>query len=169
MALNWSWGLVWWKTNKKHLPQPQIKPTSQVFSRSASAFMETQLFAPLLPTGFNARRSESICYSTICLQNAWCVNKMDWKVLYPHQSKWNTSNIFLHAYRFQEEWTRDTAAPVCRKDQDHLPKLTTSRSAPLNQVVPGPRAAVQSVDTIHVVEVYRHTDSCNKPNCRIPG
>ncbi|XP_064931021.1 sushi domain-containing protein 3 isoform X1 [Columba livia] len=72
-------------------------------------------------------------------------------------------------YRFQEEWTRDTTAPVCCKDQDHLPKLTKSRSAPLNQAVPGPRAAVQSVDTIHVVEVYRHTDSCNKPNCRIPG
>ncbi|KAK2534392.1 hypothetical protein Q9233_004236 [Columba guinea] len=73
------------------------------------------------------------------------------------------------AKRFQEEWTRDTAAPVCRKDQDHLPKLTKSRSARLNQAVPGPRAAVQSVDTIHVVEVYGHTDSCNKPNCRIPG
>ncbi|KAK2534448.1 Susd3 [Columba livia] len=39
------------------------------------------------------------------------------------------------AKRFQEEWTRDTAAPVCRKDQDHLPKLTKSRSAPLNQAL----------------------------------
>ncbi|XP_009474141.1 PREDICTED: sushi domain-containing protein 3 [Nipponia nippon] len=72
-------------------------------------------------------------------------------------------------YRFQEEWTRDIIAPGCCKDNDHLPKLSKSSSAPVKQVVPGHNTAVQTVDSIHVVEVYGHKDSYNKLSRQIPG
>ncbi|KAM6344123.1 sushi domain-containing protein 3 isoform 1-T1 [Alca torda] len=72
-------------------------------------------------------------------------------------------------YRFQEEWTRDIVAPGCCKGNDHLPKLTKSSGAPVKQAVSGHSAAVQTVNSIHVVEVYGHKDSCNKPSCQIPG
>uniref|UniRef100_A0A8C4V3I3 Sushi domain containing 3 n=1 Tax=Falco tinnunculus TaxID=100819 RepID=A0A8C4V3I3_FALTI len=44
-------------------------------------------------------------------------------------------------YRFQEEWTRDTVAPGCCKDNSHLPKFTKSGSAPVKQAVPGHNTA----------------------------
>ncbi|XP_074735949.1 sushi domain-containing protein 3 isoform X1 [Strix uralensis] len=72
-------------------------------------------------------------------------------------------------YRFQEEWTRDIIAPGCCKDNDHLPKLSKSSSAAVKQAVPGHNAAVQTVNSIHVVEVYGHKDSYNKPSCQLPG
>ncbi|XP_054693992.1 sushi domain-containing protein 3 isoform X2 [Grus americana] len=72
-------------------------------------------------------------------------------------------------YRFQEEWTREVIASGCCKDNDHLPKLTESRGVPVKQAVPGPGAAVQAVNSVHVVEVYGHKDDSNKPSCQIPG
>ncbi|KAM6387408.1 sushi domain-containing protein 3 isoform 1-T1 [Pluvialis apricaria] len=72
-------------------------------------------------------------------------------------------------YRFREEWTRDVVAPGCRKDNDHLPKLTKSSNAPVKQAVPGHSTVAQTVNAIHVVEVYGHENSYKKPSCRIPG
>ncbi|XP_067159682.1 sushi domain-containing protein 3 [Apteryx mantelli] len=72
-------------------------------------------------------------------------------------------------YRFQEEWTRDVTAPGCCKDTDHPPRLYKSSGAPVKQVVPGHDAAAHAVNSIHVVEVYGHKDSCNKPSSQIPG
>ncbi|KAM9657161.1 sushi domain-containing protein 3 isoform 13-T13 [Morphnus guianensis] len=72
-------------------------------------------------------------------------------------------------YRFQEEWTRDVIAPGCCKGNNHLPLLTKSSSAPVKHAVPGHNTAVRTVNSIHVVEVYGHKDSYNKPSCQIPG
>nr|XP_009686476.1 PREDICTED: sushi domain-containing protein 3 [Struthio camelus australis] len=72
-------------------------------------------------------------------------------------------------YRFQEEWTRDTTAPGCCKDTDHLPRLYESSGAPVKQVVPGHSAAAHALNSIHVVEVYGHKDSYNKPGSQLPG
>lgn len=94
---------------------------------------------------------------------------MDWKFLYPHQSKRNRNNSFLHTYRFREEWTLDVVAPGCRKDNDRLPKLTKSSNAPVKQAAPGHSTAVPTVNAIHVVEVYGHEDRYKQPSCRIPG
>ncbi|KAI6077373.1 Sushi domain-containing protein 3 [Aix galericulata] len=71
-------------------------------------------------------------------------------------------------YRFQEEWTRDIAAPGRSKDNVQLHQFNSS-SAPARQVVPGHSAAGHAVNTIHVVEVYGHKDRFNKPSCQIPG
>ncbi|XP_069721801.1 sushi domain-containing protein 3 isoform X1 [Phaenicophaeus curvirostris] len=68
-------------------------------------------------------------------------------------------------YRFQEEWTRDITAPGCCKDNDRLPKFTRSSGA----AAPGHTTAVQTVDSIHVVEVYGHKESYSKPSRQIPG
>ncbi|XP_064310362.1 sushi domain-containing protein 3 [Phalacrocorax carbo] len=72
-------------------------------------------------------------------------------------------------YRFQEDWTWDIVAPGCCKDDNHLPKLTKSSSAPVKQAVPGQNTVVQTVDSIHVVEIYGQKDSYNKASCQIPG
>ncbi|XP_074458792.1 sushi domain-containing protein 3 [Larus michahellis] len=72
-------------------------------------------------------------------------------------------------YRFQEEWTRDIVAPGHCKGTDRLPKLPKSSGAPVKQAVAGHGAAVQPVNSIHVVEVYGHKDGYNKPSCWIPG
>ncbi|XP_074908834.1 sushi domain-containing protein 3 isoform X2 [Buteo buteo] len=72
-------------------------------------------------------------------------------------------------YRFQEEWSQDVIAPGCCKGNDHLPVLTKSSSAPVRHAVPGHNTAVRTVNSIHVVEVYGHKDSYNKPSCQIPG
>nr|XP_047917361.1 sushi domain-containing protein 3 isoform X1 [Anser cygnoides] len=71
-------------------------------------------------------------------------------------------------YRFQEEWTRDIAAPGRSKDNVQLHQFNSS-SAPVRQVVPGHSAAGHAVNSIHVVEVYGHKDRYNKPSCQIPG
>lgn len=84
------------------------------------------------------------------------------------QRKLKKTFFFLHAYRFQEEWTRDIAAPGCSKDNVQLHQFNSS-SAPARQVVPGHSAAGHAVNTIHVVEVYGHKDRYNKPSCQIPG
>ncbi|XP_075289018.1 sushi domain-containing protein 3 isoform X3 [Opisthocomus hoazin] len=72
-------------------------------------------------------------------------------------------------HRFQEEWTRDLMAPGCCKDTGRLPRLARSSSTPVKHAVPGHSPAVQTVDSIHVVEVYGHAGSYNKPSCQIPG
>ncbi|XP_027744622.1 sushi domain-containing protein 3 [Empidonax traillii] len=70
-------------------------------------------------------------------------------------------------YRFQEEWTRDVVAPGCCKGNDQV--LKQSRGAPGPRAVPRHNTTVQTVNSIHVVEVHGHKDSYNKPSCQIPG
>ncbi|XP_048813123.1 sushi domain-containing protein 3 isoform X1 [Lagopus muta] len=72
-------------------------------------------------------------------------------------------------YRFQEEWTRDMAASGRCKASERLPKLSSSSSTPERPTVPGHSTALHTVNSVHVVEVYGHTDRYNKPRCQIPG
>uniref|UniRef100_A0A8C3GU12 Sushi domain containing 3 n=1 Tax=Corvus moneduloides TaxID=1196302 RepID=A0A8C3GU12_CORMO len=72
-------------------------------------------------------------------------------------------------YRFQEEWTRDVVVPGCCKDNNQLLKAAKSNGAPGTHGVLRHNTAVQTVNSIHAVEVYSHNDSCNKPSCQIPG
>lgn len=75
-------------------------------------------------------------------------------------------------YRFQEEWTRDTAAPGRCKAGEQLPKLSSSSSSsgtPGRHMGPGHSSAQHTVNSVHVVEVYGHTERYNKARCQIPG
>ncbi|XP_064524186.1 sushi domain-containing protein 3 isoform X1 [Pseudopipra pipra] len=70
-------------------------------------------------------------------------------------------------YRFQEEWTRDVVAPGHCKGNDQV--LKQSSGAPGPRAMPRHSTTVQTVNSTHVVEVYGHKDSYNKPSCQIPG
>ncbi|KAM4653830.1 sushi domain-containing protein 3 isoform 1-T1 [Amazona ochrocephala] len=72
-------------------------------------------------------------------------------------------------YRFQEEWTRDIIAPGCCKDNNHLPKLTKSSRTLMKQAIPGHNTAVQTVNSVLLVEVHGHKDSFNKLSSQIPA
>ncbi|XP_071611442.1 sushi domain-containing protein 3 isoform X3 [Heliangelus exortis] len=72
-------------------------------------------------------------------------------------------------YRFQEEWTRDTRAPECCKDEEHLPGLSRSSRVPVKLGVLGHSTGAPTVSAIHVVEVYGHKDGCSRPGCQIPA
>ncbi|KAL9838952.1 sushi domain-containing protein 3 [Geothlypis trichas] len=72
-------------------------------------------------------------------------------------------------YRSQEEQTRDVVVPGCFKDNSHLLKVAESSGAPGAHTVLRHNTAVQMVNSIHVVEVYSHKDTYNKPTCKIPG
>ncbi|XP_077040883.1 sushi domain-containing protein 3 isoform X2 [Agelaius phoeniceus] len=72
-------------------------------------------------------------------------------------------------YRSQEEQTWDVVVPGCCKDNSHLLKVAKSSGAPGAHTVPRHNTALQTVNSIHVVEVYSHKDSYNKPTCQIPG
>ncbi|XP_059711998.1 sushi domain-containing protein 3 isoform X2 [Haemorhous mexicanus] len=71
--------------------------------------------------------------------------------------------------RSQEEWTPDVVIPGCCKDSSHLLKVAKNSGAPGAHTVLRQNAALQTVNFIHVVEVYSHKDSYNKPTCQIPG
>ncbi|RMB99910.1 hypothetical protein DUI87_23318 [Hirundo rustica rustica] len=71
--------------------------------------------------------------------------------------------------RSHEEWARDVVVPGCCKDNGHLLKVAKSGGAGGTDAVPRHNAALQTANPIHVVEVYSHKDSYNKPNCQIPG
>ncbi|XP_053844936.1 sushi domain-containing protein 3 [Vidua macroura] len=70
-------------------------------------------------------------------------------------------------YRSQEEWTRDV--PGCCKDISHMLKVAKSSGTPREHTVLRHNTALQTVNSIHVVEVYSHKDNYNKPTCQIPG
>ncbi|XP_039559242.1 sushi domain-containing protein 3 isoform X3 [Passer montanus] len=72
-------------------------------------------------------------------------------------------------YRSQGERTRDVVVPGCCKDNSHLLKVAKSSGAPGAHTVPRHNAALQTVNSIHVVEVYSHKDSYSKPTCQLPG
>ncbi|XP_050835299.1 sushi domain-containing protein 3 isoform X2 [Serinus canaria] len=72
-------------------------------------------------------------------------------------------------YRSQEKWTRDVIIPGCCKDSSHLLKVAKNSGAPGAHMVLRQNPALQTVNSIHVVEVYSHKDSCNKPTSQIPG
>ncbi|XP_054243213.1 sushi domain-containing protein 3 [Indicator indicator] len=72
-------------------------------------------------------------------------------------------------HRFQEEWTRDTTAHGCCKDNSHLPTLAKSMGAAVKEAVAGHTTAGHSRSSVHVVEVYGHQDSHSKAGCQIPG
>ncbi|RLV90261.1 hypothetical protein DV515_00014511 [Chloebia gouldiae] len=72
-------------------------------------------------------------------------------------------------YRCQEERTRDVIVPGCCKDNSHLLKVAKSSGAPREHMVLRHNTALQTVYSIHVVEVYSHKDNYNKLTCQIPG
>ncbi|KAM7040829.1 sushi domain-containing protein 3 isoform 1-T1 [Acridotheres tristis] len=72
-------------------------------------------------------------------------------------------------YRSQEERTQDVVVPGCCKDNSHLLKVAKSSGALGTHAVPRYNTALQTVNSIHFVEVYSHKDSYNKPTCQIPG
>ncbi|XP_064580185.1 sushi domain-containing protein 3 isoform X2 [Zonotrichia leucophrys gambelii] len=71
--------------------------------------------------------------------------------------------------RCQEEQSRDVVVPGCCKDNSHLLKVAKSSGAPGAHTVLRHDTALQMVNSIHLVEVYSHKDSYNKPTCQIPG
>lgn len=130
--------------------------------------VEAQLFAPLLPTGFDDGGSNFSCYSTSHLLNTWCANKMHKFCTFTRINEIEITFPFV-LFRSQEEQTRDVVVPGCFKDNSHLLKVAESSGAPGAHTVPRHNTAVQMVNSIHVVEVYSHKDSYNKPTCKIPG
>ncbi|XP_077642158.1 sushi domain-containing protein 3 isoform X3 [Lonchura striata] len=72
-------------------------------------------------------------------------------------------------YRSQEEWTQDVVVPGCCKDNSHLLKVAKSSGAPREHMVLRHSTALQTVNSIPVVEVYIHKDNYNKQTCQIPG
>ncbi|XP_041323170.1 sushi domain-containing protein 3 [Pyrgilauda ruficollis] len=71
-------------------------------------------------------------------------------------------------YRSQEERTQDVVVGCC-KDSSDLLKVAKSSGAPGAHMVLRHNTALQTVNSIHVVEVYSHKDSYNKPTCQLPG
>ncbi|XP_010006121.1 PREDICTED: sushi domain-containing protein 3, partial [Chaetura pelagica] len=71
--------------------------------------------------------------------------------------------------RFQEEWSRNTRAPGCCKAEDHPPGLARSSQAPAKQAVPGRSPVAPAATAIHVIEVWGHKESYNRPSCQVPG
>ncbi|NXU00228.1 SUSD3 protein, partial [Buphagus erythrorhynchus] len=72
-------------------------------------------------------------------------------------------------YRSQEERTQDVVVPGCYKDNSHLLQVAKSSGALGTHAVPRHNTELQTVNSIHFVEVYSHKDSYNKPTCQIPG
>ncbi|XP_066183098.1 sushi domain-containing protein 3 isoform X1 [Sylvia atricapilla] len=72
-------------------------------------------------------------------------------------------------YRSQEEWSRDVAAPGGCKGRSHLLKAAKSSGGAGTAAGPGHGAALPAASSIHLVEVYTHKDSSNKPTRQIPG
>ncbi|XP_058701038.1 sushi domain-containing protein 3 isoform X1 [Poecile atricapillus] len=71
--------------------------------------------------------------------------------------------------RCQEEWSRDDAVARCCKGSSHLLKAAKSSGAPGTHAGPRHNTTLQTVNSIHVVEVYSHKDIYNKQTCQIPG
>ncbi|XP_030139082.4 sushi domain-containing protein 3 isoform X1 [Taeniopygia guttata] len=81
----------------------------------------------------------------------------------------NTAYDTQGFYRSQEEQTRDVVVPGCCKDNSHLLKVAKSNGAPREHTVLGHNTALQTVNSIHVVEVDIHKNSFNKLTCQISG
>ncbi|XP_041255539.1 sushi domain-containing protein 3 [Onychostruthus taczanowskii] len=89
---------------------------------------------------------------------------------YSTRSIWkskNSSTLEEDSLESQEERTRDVVVGCC-KDSSDLLKVAKSSGAPGAHMVPRHNTELQTVNSIHVVEVYSHKDSYNKPTCQLP-